>query len=207
MHDRTCKIPRHIFILYPICSFAQLIFSMCESISILFIYSSKWDNEITHHPRPQNQVLSDSLSQYLESVRPLLTDPKFKRMTELANQFESNLGNRLQRYLKLKALWATNYVSVLIHTCTHQCAHSDIQIPSYTVVKPFHSCQSLATSRMRIITSLRSCKTRSPLSKPKYPDCQLPIINIHVPNVTVITELLKEVSQFNMFSISITAGI
>ncbi|KAK5914711.1 hypothetical protein CgunFtcFv8_009129 [Champsocephalus gunnari] len=32
-------------------------------------------------------------------------------MTKLAAQFENNLGNRLQRYLKLKALWATNYVS------------------------------------------------------------------------------------------------
>lgn len=49
------------------------------------------------------------------SVRPLLTDPEFKRMTELANHFESNLGSRLQRYLKLKALWATNYVSAPGH--------------------------------------------------------------------------------------------
>ncbi|KAG7278744.1 hypothetical protein CRUP_008356 [Coryphaenoides rupestris] len=48
---------------------------------------------------------------YLESVQPLLTGPGFERMTGLANQFESSLGNRLQRYLKLKALWATNYVS------------------------------------------------------------------------------------------------
>lgn len=54
------------------------------------------------------------VSQYLESVRPLLTDPEFKRMTGLANEFELTLGNRLQRYLKLKALWATNYVSVNI---------------------------------------------------------------------------------------------
>ena len=50
------------------------------------------------------------LRQYLESVQPLLTGPGFERMTGLANQFESSLGNRLQRYLKLKALWATNYV-------------------------------------------------------------------------------------------------
>lgn len=45
-------------------------------------------------------------------MRPLLTDLEFKRMTDLANEFESNLGNRLQRYLKLKALWATNYVGI-----------------------------------------------------------------------------------------------
>lgn len=45
-------------------------------------------------------------------MRPLLNDPEFERMSELAKDFESNLGNRLQRYLKLKALWATNYVSL-----------------------------------------------------------------------------------------------
>ncbi|KAK1878216.1 Carnitine O-palmitoyltransferase 1 liver isoform [Dissostichus eleginoides] len=48
---------------------------------------------------------------YLLSARPLLTDEGYERMTKLAAQFENNLGNRLQRYLKLKALWATNYVS------------------------------------------------------------------------------------------------
>lgn len=55
------------------------------------------------------------LFQYLESVRPLLTDTEFKRMTGLASTFELTLGNRLQRYLKLKALWATNYVSEFLH--------------------------------------------------------------------------------------------
>uniref|UniRef100_A0A4W6ENY8 carnitine O-palmitoyltransferase n=1 Tax=Lates calcarifer TaxID=8187 RepID=A0A4W6ENY8_LATCA len=105
-------------------------------VTLLRLLSSRkpllysYQTSLPHLPVP---AIKDTLSRYLESVRPLLTDPKFKRMTELANQFESNLGNRLQRYLKLKALWATNYVSVLIHTCTHQCAHSDIQIPSYTV--------------------------------------------------------------------------
>lgn len=45
-------------------------------------------------------------------------------MTELANEFESSLGNRLQRYLKLKALWATNYVSVLSHTLRDQMTYN-----------------------------------------------------------------------------------
>ncbi|KAM7372639.1 hypothetical protein PAMP_009792 [Pampus punctatissimus] len=67
-----------------------------------------YQTSLPHLPVP---AIKDTLSRYLESVRPLLTDPQFKRMTELANQFECNLGNRLQRYLKLKALWATNYVS------------------------------------------------------------------------------------------------
>lgn len=61
------------------------------------------------------------VSQYLDSVRPLLTDPEYKRMTNLADEFESSLGNRLQRYLKLKALWATNYVGACIHTSVCIC--------------------------------------------------------------------------------------
>uniref|UniRef100_A0A668RTX4 Choline/carnitine acyltransferase domain-containing protein n=1 Tax=Oreochromis aureus TaxID=47969 RepID=A0A668RTX4_OREAU len=67
-----------------------------------------YQSSLPHLPVP---AIQDTVSRYLESVRPLLTDLEFKRMTDLANEFESNLGNRLQRYLKLKALWATNYVS------------------------------------------------------------------------------------------------
>ncbi|KAJ7989930.1 hypothetical protein DPEC_G00309590 [Dallia pectoralis] len=55
--------------------------------------------------------IKNTLERYLESVRPLLSGPGFQRMTALAGQFEKTLGNRLQRYLKLKALWSTNYVS------------------------------------------------------------------------------------------------
>uniref|UniRef100_A0A8C6M9E1 carnitine O-palmitoyltransferase n=1 Tax=Nothobranchius furzeri TaxID=105023 RepID=A0A8C6M9E1_NOTFU len=67
-----------------------------------------YQTSLPHLPVP---AIKDTLSRYLESVRPLLTDQELKRMTDLANDFESTLGNRLQRYLKLKALWATNYVS------------------------------------------------------------------------------------------------
>uniref|UniRef100_A0A8B9HCU8 Carnitine palmitoyltransferase 1Aa (liver) n=1 Tax=Astyanax mexicanus TaxID=7994 RepID=A0A8B9HCU8_ASTMX len=49
--------------------------------------------------------------QYLESVRPLLDDEEYKRMQELALDFQKNLGPKLQWYLTLKSLWATNYVS------------------------------------------------------------------------------------------------
>lgn len=53
--------------------------------------------------------------QYLESVRPLMDDAQYEHKAKLAAEFESSLGNRLQWYLKLKALWVTNYVSN-IHT-------------------------------------------------------------------------------------------
>uniref|UniRef100_A0A8C6M9P4 carnitine O-palmitoyltransferase n=1 Tax=Nothobranchius furzeri TaxID=105023 RepID=A0A8C6M9P4_NOTFU len=83
-------------------------------VSLLRLFSRRkpllysYQTSLPHLPVP---AIKDTLSRYLESVRPLLTDQELKRMTDLANDFESTLGNRLQRYLKLKALWATNYVS------------------------------------------------------------------------------------------------
>uniref|UniRef100_A0A671X9G1 carnitine O-palmitoyltransferase n=1 Tax=Sparus aurata TaxID=8175 RepID=A0A671X9G1_SPAAU len=83
-------------------------------VTLLRLLSSRkpllysYQTSLPHLPVPP---IKDTVSRYLQSVRPLLTDPEYKRMTELANHFELNLGNRLQRYLKLKALWATNYVS------------------------------------------------------------------------------------------------
>uniref|UniRef100_A0A8D3DTI3 carnitine O-palmitoyltransferase n=1 Tax=Scophthalmus maximus TaxID=52904 RepID=A0A8D3DTI3_SCOMX len=54
---------------------------------------------------------STRLWMYLESVRPLMDDVQFERMTGLTNDFEKNLGPRLQWYLKLKSWWTSNYVS------------------------------------------------------------------------------------------------
>ncbi|XP_053196840.1 carnitine O-palmitoyltransferase 1, liver isoform-like [Scomber japonicus] len=56
-------------------------------------------------------VVKDTVKRYLESVRPLMDDAEYERMTKLAADFESSLGNRLQWYLKLKSLWSSNYVS------------------------------------------------------------------------------------------------
>uniref|UniRef100_A0A671YA96 carnitine O-palmitoyltransferase n=1 Tax=Sparus aurata TaxID=8175 RepID=A0A671YA96_SPAAU len=56
-------------------------------------------------------AIKDTVKRYLESVRSLMDDTQYERMTNLAAEFESSLGNRLQWYLKLKALWAANYVS------------------------------------------------------------------------------------------------
>ncbi|GAA6069633.1 carnitine O-palmitoyltransferase 1, liver isoform isoform X1, partial [Tachysurus ichikawai] len=56
-------------------------------------------------------AVKDTIQRYMDSVRPLMTDSEFKRMATLARDFELSLGNRLQWYLKLKALWASNYVS------------------------------------------------------------------------------------------------
>uniref|UniRef100_UPI003AB041B4 carnitine O-palmitoyltransferase 1, liver isoform-like isoform X2 n=1 Tax=Centroberyx gerrardi TaxID=166262 RepID=UPI003AB041B4 len=56
-------------------------------------------------------AIKDTVKRYMESVRPLMDSTEFERMTKLASEFESSLGHRLQWYLKLKALWAANYVS------------------------------------------------------------------------------------------------
>uniref|UniRef100_A0A665UYN4 carnitine O-palmitoyltransferase n=1 Tax=Echeneis naucrates TaxID=173247 RepID=A0A665UYN4_ECHNA len=59
-------------------------------------------------------TIKDTLKRYLESVRPLMDDAQYEHLTNLAAEFENSLGKRLQWYLKLKALWASNYVSASI---------------------------------------------------------------------------------------------
>ncbi|KAK9953029.1 hypothetical protein ABG768_017055 [Culter alburnus] len=56
-------------------------------------------------------AVKDTVDRFLESARPLMSDSEYERITTLAKEFESGLGNRLQWYLKLKAMWASNYVS------------------------------------------------------------------------------------------------
>ncbi|NXX44347.1 CPT1A palmitoyltransferase, partial [Tricholaema leucomelas] len=65
----------------------------------------------TSLPRLPVPAVKDTVSRYLESVRPLMGDEEFQRMEGLAKDFAFNLGPRLQWYLKLKSWWATNYVS------------------------------------------------------------------------------------------------
>ncbi|XP_012687850.2 carnitine O-palmitoyltransferase 1, liver isoform isoform X1 [Clupea harengus] len=62
-------------------------------------------------PRLPVPAVKDTMTRYLESVRPLMDDEKYTRMEGLAKDFEKNLGPRLQWYLKLKSWWASNYVS------------------------------------------------------------------------------------------------
>ncbi|EHB12709.1 Carnitine O-palmitoyltransferase 1, liver isoform [Heterocephalus glaber] len=65
----------------------------------------------TSLPRQPVPAIKDTMKRYLESVKPLMKEEEFKRMTVLAQDFAVNLGPRLQWYLKLKSWWATNYVS------------------------------------------------------------------------------------------------
>lgn len=62
-------------------------------------------------PRLVLPGLHDTMRRYLRSVRPLLDDENYARMENLAKDFESTIGKKLQRFLVLKSWWATNYVS------------------------------------------------------------------------------------------------
>uniref|UniRef100_A0A672UNF3 Carnitine O-palmitoyltransferase 1, muscle isoform n=1 Tax=Strigops habroptila TaxID=2489341 RepID=A0A672UNF3_STRHB len=50
-----------------------------------------------------------TITRYLESVRPLLDDEKYKKMEVLAKEFKETIAPRLQKYLILKSWWTTNY--------------------------------------------------------------------------------------------------
>jgi carnitine O-palmitoyltransferase 1 len=56
-------------------------------------------------------ALSDTMTRYLRSVRPLLDDANYERMQKLALEFQNGIGRKFQRYLFFKWLISTNYVS------------------------------------------------------------------------------------------------
>lgn len=56
-------------------------------------------------------TLDETLRRYLRSVRPLYDDEEYHRMEVLAEEFTQTVANKLQRYLWLKWLISTNYVS------------------------------------------------------------------------------------------------
>ncbi|KAI6223702.1 Carn-acyltransf domain-containing protein [Aphelenchoides fujianensis] len=64
-------------------------------------------------PRLPVPALQDTIDRYLQSMRPILDDEEFKRLTELSARFLSNEGPRLQRWAFLYSLIKTNYVTGL----------------------------------------------------------------------------------------------
>lgn len=51
------------------------------------------------------------MTRWLRSVRPLMDDAMYDKVTKEAQEFENGIGKKLQRYLILKSWWSTNYVS------------------------------------------------------------------------------------------------
>ncbi|XP_049818762.1 carnitine O-palmitoyltransferase 1, liver isoform isoform X2 [Aethina tumida] len=62
-------------------------------------------------PRLPLPSVSETMTRYLQSVRPLLDDANYRRMEKLADEFQKGIGAKLQRYLVLKSWWSSNYVS------------------------------------------------------------------------------------------------
>ncbi|CAF0851547.1 unnamed protein product [Adineta ricciae] len=55
--------------------------------------------------------LDDTLRRYLRTVRPLYSDAEYHQMEILADEFRRTIGRKLQRFLWLKWLISSNYVS------------------------------------------------------------------------------------------------
>ncbi|KAL5260125.1 hypothetical protein ACHWQZ_G010297 [Mnemiopsis leidyi] len=55
--------------------------------------------------------VSETMNRYLLTVRPFVNDEEYARLRNLAEEFQTGLGKRLQRYLWVKSWWSSNYVS------------------------------------------------------------------------------------------------
>jgi len=87
----------------------QIVFTITITLSVWYTTLMLLPQQVAD----QSPVLSVyGCGQYLQSVRPLMDDEKFKRMEHLVKEFEMGVGARLQKYLVLKSWWATNYVSI-----------------------------------------------------------------------------------------------
>ena len=51
------------------------------------------------------------LFRHLESIKPLTNDEEYQEFVQLSQNFETKLGNKLQRWLQLKWWTTDNYVS------------------------------------------------------------------------------------------------
>uniref|UniRef100_A0A8D1BSB2 carnitine O-palmitoyltransferase n=1 Tax=Sus scrofa TaxID=9823 RepID=A0A8D1BSB2_PIG len=103
----------------------------------------------TSLPRLPVPAVQDTVSRYLESVKPLMKEAEFKRMTALAQDFAVSLGPRLQWYLKLKSWWATNYVSDWWEEYIYLRGRGPLMVNSnyYAMVSPAAPRPAVASSR------------------------------------------------------------
>ncbi|XP_065668636.1 carnitine O-palmitoyltransferase 1, liver isoform isoform X2 [Hydra vulgaris] len=67
-----------------------------------------FQNSLPKLPVPS---LEDTLQRHLKSVEPFMSEADYNNVVQLTEGFKNGVGPKLQRYLKLKALWSPNYVS------------------------------------------------------------------------------------------------
>lgn len=81
-------------------------------------------------PKLPVPAVKDTMKRYLRSVRPLLDDTAFDRVSKEAEEFEKGIGKKLQRYLVLKSWWASNYVSDWWETYVYHKSRNPIMVNS-----------------------------------------------------------------------------
>ncbi|KAF0711778.1 Aste57867_5036 [Aphanomyces stellatus] len=87
-------------------------------------------------PRMSVPPLKDTLTRYLKSIHPLVSDDEYKRIEGLVSDFEANVGPNLQRYLVLKSWYADNYISDWWEKYVYLKGRSSIMIGSNYYVLP-----------------------------------------------------------------------
>jgi len=119
-------------------------------------------------PKLPVPAVKDTLTRYLRSVRPLLTDEEYEDMALLAEEFQNGIAGRLQRYLVAKSWWASNYVSdwweefVYLHSRDAIMVNSNFYAMDLALTRP--------TDRQtaRAATLIQAClRWRSQLDKEK----------------------------------------
>ncbi|KAI2666268.1 Carnitine O-palmitoyltransferase 1, liver isoform [Labeo rohita] len=137
-----------------------------------------YQTSLPHLPVPP---IKDTLERYLESVKPLQDMAGFQRMMRLAAEFEKSLGNRLQRYLKLKALWATNYVSDWWEEYVYLRSRSPIMVNSnyygmdFLYVTPTASQAARAGNTITALFLYRRKVNREELNPSRIPGTVIPL--------------------------------
>lgn len=89
---------------------------LAKTFTFFFTVFKKWNTPGLYSfqsslPRLPLPSVTDTMTRYLRSVKPLLDDDTYQRVELEAKEFQNGIGKKLQRYLILKSWWATNYVS------------------------------------------------------------------------------------------------
>lgn len=122
-------------------------------------------------------------------MRPLLDDDNYKRMEELAKDFEETVGSKLQRYLVLKSWWSTNYVSDWWEEYVYLRGRGALMVNSnfYGIDALFLNNTTVQTARAAVVVNLllnfrRSVERQElqPVSASEYIQLSLTVIERHI---------------------------
>lgn len=92
----------------PISKLTKYWFMLLHAIAKCQPMTHSFQGALPHLPLP---ALKDTLRRHLQTMRPVMSDADYEELIVLTEKFQKGLGLRLQRYLWLKSLLSTNYVS------------------------------------------------------------------------------------------------